>query len=143
MNLRTVAVIDTNVLISALRSNRGGSHEVIRRVGTGRFETALSVPLLLEYEEVVHRTREYVNRSVRQINDILDYLCSVCSLHKVHYLWRPFLADADDDMVLELAVAANATHIVTHNVRDFRGCERFAISVITPGDFLKLLGERS
>jgi predicted nucleic acid-binding protein len=98
--------------------------------------------LFLEYQEVCHRTREYANRSSRQIDDILNYLCSVCTLHKVHYLWRPFLPDPDDDMILELAVAANATHIVTHNVRDFRGCDRFDIAAVTPAKFLELLGDR-
>jgi predicted nucleic acid-binding protein len=97
--------------------------------------------LFLEYQEVCHRTREYANRSARQVDDILNYLCSACTLHAVHYLWRPLLPDPDDDMILELAVAANATHIVTHNVRDFRGCDRFGVTAMTPARFLKLLGE--
>ncbi len=134
-------VVDTNVLVSALRSRRGPSFRLVREIGRGRFEVALSVPLFLEYQEVCHRTREFTNRSVRQIDDILNYLCSVCALHTVHYLWRPFLSDPDDDMVLELAVAASATYIVTHNVRDFRGCDRFGVIAITPANFLDLLGE--
>lgn len=134
-------VLDTNVLVSALRSRRGASFRLVRVIGDGRFETALSVPLFLEYQEVSHRTREYANRSARQIDDILNYLCSVCTLHAVHYLWRPFLSDPDDDMVLELAVAAEASHVVTHNVRDFRGCERFGIAAVTPAAFLELLGD--
>jgi putative PIN family toxin of toxin-antitoxin system len=137
MKLRIVA--DTNVLVAALRSRRGASFQLVSSLGMGEFETALSVPLFLEYQEVCHRTREHIRRSVRQIDDILNYVCSVCTLHKVHYLWRPFLPDPDDDMVLELAVAAQATHIVSHNFRDFRGCERFGVTAITPGDFLKLL----
>jgi putative PIN family toxin of toxin-antitoxin system len=138
--LKPTIVLDTNVLISALRSSRGASFKLVESIGTGSFETALSVPLFLEYQEVAYQTRGYVKRSLRQIEDILDYVCSACTLHKVHYLWRPFLKDADDDMVLELAVAAKATHIVTHNLRDFRGCERFGVSATTPGNFLKLLG---
>lgn len=133
-------VIDTNVIVSALRSKRGASFRLVREIGQGHFEVALSVPLFLEYREVCHRTREYTNRSVRQIDDILNYLCSVCVPHTVHYLWRPFLSDADDDMILELAVAANVTHIVTHNVRDFRGSDRFGVMAITPATFLELLG---
>jgi hypothetical protein len=39
-------------------------------------------------------------------------------LQEIHFLWRPFLADADDDLVLELASAAGCRHIVTHNVND-------------------------
>jgi predicted nucleic acid-binding protein len=112
----------------------------VRDIGSGQFEVALSVPVFLEYQEVCHRTREFTNRSVRQVDDILNYLCSVCTLHAVHYLWRPFLSDPDDDMILELAVAANASHIVTHNIRDFRGCDRFGVTAIKPADFLELLG---
>jgi len=133
-------VIDTNVLVSALRSRRGASFRLVRDIGLGRFEVALSVPLFLEYQEVSHRTREFTNRTIRQLDDILNYLCSVCALHRVYYLWRPFLSDPDDDMILELAVAANASHIVTHNIRDFRGCDRFGVTAITPADFLALLG---
>lgn len=140
-NITLRIVLDTNVLVSALRSRRGASFRLVREIGTGRFEVALSVPLFLEYQEVCHRTREFTNRSVRQIDDILNYLCSACTLHMVHYLWRPLLSDPDDDMVLELAVAANASHIVTHNVRDFRGCDRFGVTAITPADFMELLGE--
>ena len=136
-------VIGTNVLIAALRSKRGKSHELIRKIGGGDFETALSVPLLLEYEEVSKRSIEEIPHTADEIDDILDYLCSVCTLHKIHYLWRPFLLDSDDDMVLEIAVAANASRIVTHNIRDFKGCDRFGIDVSTPNDFLKNLGSSS
>ena len=135
------AVVDTNVLVSALRSRRGAPFRLIREIGQGRFEVALSVPVFLEYQEVCRRTREYTNCSIRQIDDILNYLCSACTLHAVHYLWRPVLPDPDDDMILELAVAANATHIVTHNVRDFRGCDRFGVTAVTPAKFLEMLGE--
>jgi hypothetical protein len=60
-------------------------------------------------------------------------------LQEIFYLWRPFLADPSDDMILELAFAADCQYIVTHNVRHFAGCERFGVEAITPGDFLALL----
>src|SRR5437764_5408270 len=62
-------------------------------------------------------------------------------LQDIFFLWRPFLPDPNDDMILELAFAANCPYIVTHNVRDFAGCERLGIKAITPGDFLKLMRE--
>jgi predicted nucleic acid-binding protein len=43
-------------------------------------------------------------------------------------------------MVLELAVEAEADFIVTHNVRDFAGTERFGVRVITPQEFLETIG---
>ena len=70
----------------------------------------------------------------------IDYLCSVAQLHKVFYLWRPVLADPDDDMVLELAVEAGCDRIVTHNTKDFAGVERFGLSAVTPQHFLHEIG---
>ena len=57
----------------------------------------------------------------------------------IHFLWRPTLTDPRDEFILELAVAANGNAIVTHNVRDFVGARRFAVQIITPGDFLVAL----
>jgi predicted nucleic acid-binding protein len=56
---------------------------------------------------------------------------------EILFLWRPFLRDADDDMVLELALAAGCQHIITHNVRDFAGSEQLGVSAITPREFLR------
>jgi hypothetical protein len=65
------------------------------------------------------------------------YLASQAHLQEIHFLWRPFLVDADDDLVLELAFAAQCRYIVTHNVKDFHGSERLGITAISPRDFLK------
>lgn len=72
---------------------------------------------------------------------MIDYLCSVSDHQPIYYLWRPQLPDPDDDAVLELAANGQCQCIVTHYVRDFSGSERFGIKVITPGRFLKMLGE--
>jgi len=64
-------------------------------------------------------------------------------LQEIHYLWRPFLADPDDDMVLELAFAAGCGHIVTHNVKDFRGSEQLGVSALSPREFLKLIRKKT
>ena len=75
------------------------------------------------------------------IDDIIDYLCHVAKRQDIFYLWRPFLRDPMDDMVLELAVASNSGFIVTHNTRDFAGTEQFRIQAITPRQFLTKIGE--
>jgi putative PIN family toxin of toxin-antitoxin system len=134
-------VLDTNVLIAALISRRGASFRVLQLVGTGRFDIALSVPLVLEYESVAKRlSGSQIRLSPKSIDRLLDYLCSVASLATVHFLWRPFLKDPSDDMVLELAVNTQCDYVVTFNAKDFSGCERFGVRSVTPQEFLALLG---
>lgn len=133
-------VIDTNVLVTALRSSRGASHRLLMLVGGTDFEIALSVPLVLEYEDVAKRMPEVTGLSDDDVDDIIDYLCSVARLQEIHFLWRPVLRDSRDDHVLELATEAGCSIVVTHNVRDFAGSERFGVSAITPGAFLRSIG---
>lgn len=68
---------------------------------------------------------------------ILDYMCSVADHQEIFFLWRPILRDPGDDMLLEVAVAADCQAIVTHNVRDFAGAEKFGLRVLTPSAFLQ------
>ncbi len=104
------------------------------------FEIAVSVPLVLEYEAVLKRQAVEVGLSYDDIDDIIDYLCSVARRTTVFFLWRPTLRDPKDDFVLELAVNAECDAIVTYNTRDFRGAERFGIRLLTPKDLLQQLG---
>ena len=69
----------------------------------------------------------------------LRYLASQSHLQEIHFLWRPFLPDPDDDLVLELAFAANSRYIITHNVKDFHGAEELGVTALSPRDFLNLL----
>lgn len=134
-------VIDTNVIIAALRSRRGGSNKLLSLVGTKKFEIHDSVALILEYEEVLQRQRKELGLSEEEISLFIDSLCALAHHHQIYFLWRPYLADVDDDLVLELAVSANCEYIVTHNVRDFEGSERFGVQAITPKEFLQMIRE--
>jgi putative PIN family toxin of toxin-antitoxin system len=134
-------VIDTSVLIAALHSQLGAAYRLLSLVGTGRFDINLSVPLVLEYEDVAKRLSDEIGLSLRDIDDILDYLCLVAIRHQIHYLWRPVLPDPKDDMVLEVAVAGDCDYIVTYNGKDFRGAEQFGVRVLTPHHFLVENGE--
>jgi putative PIN family toxin of toxin-antitoxin system len=134
-------VIDTNVFYAGLRSQLGTSHRLLREIGRNEaFQIHLSVPLVLEYEEVARRHARTLGLSFQDIDDILDYLCSVAGLHDVFYLWRPFLPDPDDDMLLELAVEAACNRIITFNLKDFAGIEQFGVKAVAPSDFLKEIG---
>lgn len=133
-------VIDTSVFISALRSRQGASHRLLTLLGSGDFEITLSVPLVLEYEDAAKRLAREIGLSHSDIEDIIDYICGVGRKQKIHFLWRPFLKDPQDDHVLELAVAGGCQFIITHNIRDFSGSEKFGVRVVTPRMFLRIMG---
>lgn len=135
-------VIDTNILVAALRSRRGWSHALISRLGQGLFRPVVSVPLVLEYERAVASQRPAITLSDMEVAAVLDYICTVSEHRRIHYLWRPFLPDPGDDMVLELAFEARCDYIVTFNTRDFRGCDQLGVGVTPPREFLEQLGVR-
>jgi putative PIN family toxin of toxin-antitoxin system len=133
-------VLDTSVLVAGLRSRLGASFQILSRIGTNEFDVVVSVPLVLEYEDALSRHSTATGLSKRDLDDFIDYFCGVAIRQEIFFLWRPSLRDSGDDLVLEVAVAANCDAIVTHNTRDFSGALRFGVSVLTPGAFLRSLG---
>lgn len=134
-------VIDTNVIIAALRSKRGASSKLLSLLGTGRFDIHDSVPLVLEYEDVIQRQRALLGLSNQDVSDFINSLCALAQHHEIYFLWRPFLSDANDELILELAVSAHCDYIVTHNLADFKGIEEFGVKAITPREFLQIIEE--
>jgi len=134
-------VLDTNVIIAALRSKRGASNKLLTLVGTHQFEIHDSVALILEYEDVIQRHREELGLSQEDVSTFIDSLCAMAHHHKIYFLWRPFLTDVNDELVLELAVSAGCEYIVTYNIRDFKGTEEFGVQAITPKEFLQIIRE--
>lgn len=134
-------ILDTNVFFSGLFSQKGASFDILLMIGKDTFDMHLSVPLLFEYEEVLKRQQHILGLTGEDIDDVLNYICSVSILHTLYYSWRPCLNDPDDEMLLEVAIAAGAQYIVTHNVRHFKGIKGFSVKAIKPSEFLKLLEE--
>lgn len=133
-------VLDTNVIVSGLRSRRGTAFRLLTLVGTGKFDIHLSVPLVLEYQEVLSRELSNLYVTATDIEQLIEFHCLVAKRHKIFFLWRPYLPDPKDDMVLELAVKAGCDSVVTYNTRDFVGIERFGIRTVTPTEFLQSIG---
>ena len=132
-------VLDTNVLYAGLYSASGKSHQLLRAIDEGRVRIVLSTPLLFEYEDVLKRNQAVLNLSDADVEVLLDNLCALADFQAVYFLWRPCLPDAKDDMVLELAVAAQVPRIVSFNAKDFGPASRFGIEVLTPKIMLEEL----
>jgi putative PIN family toxin of toxin-antitoxin system len=133
-------VLDTDVVAAGVMSAAGASRYLLESIGLGAVRAAASVPLLLEYEAVLKRdeTLQRAGASAADIDVVLDQLASVLVRVDIWYLWRPQLRDRDDDMVLEAAANAGATHIVTFNVEDFGAApNRFGIETCRPADIAR------
>ena len=131
--------MDTNVLFAGLYSKKGASFKILEHLSTSVLTLTLSTPLLFEYEDVLKRNQELLNLSGDSIEMILNNLCGFAHHQRVYFLWRPYLPDPKDDLVLELAVASKVSTIVTHNLKDFVGVEKFGVEAITPKTLLERL----
>jgi predicted nucleic acid-binding protein len=114
---------------------------MLRLVGDHRWRINLSVPLVLEYEQTLKRVCRGGSLTGSDIDSVVYFLCANANLRPIFFLWRPFLPDPKDDFVLELAVESRADFVITFNTRDFAGAERFGVRVISPREFLAIIGE--
>lgn len=134
-------VVDSNVFVTALLSQKGASYLLLTLANSGLFKANLSVPLVIEYEDAANRILSQTSLTKSDLSDILDYICMVSNQHEIFFLWRPTLRDPKDDMILELAVASESQFIVTFNQKDFSGIEQFGLKTLTPKEFLQKIGK--
>ena len=132
-------MLDTSVLVAGLRSKRGASFHILRAIRTKDIRIAVSVALVLEYESVLFRPGLIPGFTRQELARILDGLCLLADHQQVFFAWRPFLPDPAADLVLELAIAASASFVITHNTGDFRGSDSMGVRTITPASALDLI----
>jgi putative PIN family toxin of toxin-antitoxin system len=135
-------VLDTVIVVAAIRSNLGASNRLLLAALDRRFTLLVSTPLLLEYEAVLTRP-EHLAASDLAISDVqilLDAVTAVAAPVRLSFRWRPAVRDANDDMVFETAVNGQADAIVTFNQKDFAmTAKRFSLALLPPAEALSLL----
>jgi predicted nucleic acid-binding protein len=133
-------VIDTNVIVSGLRSNRGPAFRILRAVGQGIITPVVSVPLCMEYEDVLSRPGLVPHSATPgYVDKFLDVFLLRSECRDVFFRWRPWLPDPKDECVLEIAVAAGNIPIITSNLRDFKPAHLLGVAVIPPSRLCELL----
>lgn len=133
------AILDTSVLVSGLRSKQGASFQILQAIRRGEIRIAISVALVLEFEAVLLRPGLVPHYTAAEIATIVDAICLMGTHQPIFFAWRPFLADPNDDLLLELAVAASAPYIITHNINDFQGSDSMGVRAIMPATALTLI----
>ncbi len=133
-------VLDTNVVVSGLRSPSGASAALLDRALSRAFTLLLSVALALEYEAAANDTEQRLasDLSEEDVATILASLCAVAEPVYCWFLWRPQLSDPADEMVLETAINGGADGLVSFNRRHFeRAAAQFGIPVLSPQQALR------
>ena len=133
-------ILDTNVVVAAMRSALGASFLVLDAVGGGRFEINLSVALALEYEEVLKRGAAGSHLTPDEADDVVSFLCSNGRRRQVGARGTPTLLDPDDEFLVDLSRSFACDYIVTHNVRHLAPVATGGVRVVTPGEFLTVIG---
>ena len=135
-------ILDTDVIVAAIRSSTGASAEIVRRALQGVLRIEVSVAIVLEYEAIATR-REHLQAgglTAAEALVVIDALAAVARPIEIHFRWRPQLRDSDDEMVLEAAINAQYRTIITFNTRDFAlAADRFGVTLATPAQFLESL----
>ena len=135
-------VLDTSVVVAALRTRAGAGNAVLRLVANRRLTPLATPPLFLEYEEVLKRPEQRIAHGLTldRIDEFLAELAALVEPVEGRFLWRPQVRDPSDEMVLEAAINGHADALVTYNIRDFDlAGKRFAVPILSPPDLLKMV----
>jgi len=137
-----IVTIDTGVIFQGLYSNKGASYQVLRLLKDGKIQLALSVPVFMEYCDVLKRqsTLKKTGLNTSQINAVLDFIAFTGLEHKISFLYRPNLNDESDNKFIELALASQSNYLITVNTKHFttnHELQIFEVVVGTPGEFIK------
>jgi predicted nucleic acid-binding protein len=134
-------ILDTNVIVAALRSQTGASHRLLMSIGHPRWLSIVTPALMLQYEDAARRPGNAPGLSPQDISAVLDLISQRSHRQLLWFSWRPTSADPGDDLVLEAAVAGGCDFVVSFNERHLRPAREFGIEVIRPVDLLRLIGE--
>jgi predicted nucleic acid-binding protein len=135
-------LLDTDVIIAAIRSTNGASAEIVRRVLRGELHIELTVAMALEYEAVSTRDVHLIagEISIIEATNLIDTLAALARPVEIHFRWRPQLRDTDDEMILEAAINAQDRTIVTFNTKDFEmAVDKFDVTLVKPRQLLENL----
>ncbi len=134
------AVIDTNVLISGLLTNRGYTGQIVEALLQDRFKVVVSYSILTELMRVCALPKLSSYPSIGQRGTLLAvFLSLIGEIYPGVVHQRVIADDPDDDFVLACAIEGEADYIVTgdHHLLELE--QHQGVQIITPKEFAELL----
>lgn len=133
----SIVVFDTNILISAVLSQRSSPYRCLELAKQGRVQSVTCQEILKEFEEKLQGKFAYSSELAQaKVQEILNYSQLVTITNTLDF----GITDPDDNMILECAVVGSATHIVTGDKRHLLPLGSYqGISIIKAADFLTLV----
>lgn len=126
-------VLDSNVYISAFLFG-GHPRTILERIVSGRLSGAVSVAILDEIREVLRRPK--FGLSDKAIMALMAEIQDLCEIVTPAESVRAVATDPDDNRVLECALAAGASVIVTGDTHLLALGQWRNISIRSPADFV-------
>lgn len=118
-------VLDTDVVLSGLRSVVGASRVLRLAIESKAITPLTSVAALIEYEAVLKRAehRPATGLQVEEVERFLNSFVALADQVTPHFRLRPSIQDPDDELFMELPVNGQAEALVTFNVADYRAVD--------------------
>lgn len=135
-------VLDTDVIVSALRSPKGASRFLLENLLKGAFVAVASVNMMFEYESVLTRPEHLMAAGLteEEMRKVVEGLAALMEPITPFFLWRPQLRDPNDEMILDVAVNGGCDAIVTFNRRHFEpAAEKFGLQILSPAEAVRRL----
>ena len=129
-------VLDTNVLVSGVRSPNGPPAAVLRALLTERVALCFDERIVSEYRDVLTRGKCSFDR------DLVDELIRFLEAAGSPTLAAPLgvtLPDPWDAMFIEVAISSEADFLVTGNLERFPEKAGAGVRVVSPREFLDAL----
>ena len=134
-------ILDTNVILAAMRSQNGASYRLLQTIGHPQWQSIITPAVMYEYEDVARRPNAAPGLTPQNITNILDLIYRESHRQLVWFSWQPLSPDPGDDAILEAAIAGHCDYVVSFNKRHLQVAREFGIEVLKPADLLKLIGE--
>ncbi len=128
------AVIDTNVLVSALITHHpeAATAKVVRLLLEHDFVPLYDADIIAEYEDVLHRSKFHI---LKQTADALISFIIEHGIETSRIDFPELMPDEDDRVFYEVTLSKEDSFLVTGNLKHYPPSS----CVITPAEFINII----